>query len=99
MLDPQLLRNDIETVAARLAARPFQLDVAGFQAIEQERRAVQGRTQDLQAARNQFAKRIGQGKAKGEDVAPLLAESSQSNAELAELRTGKNRRLWDPYDM
>ena len=85
MLDPQHLRNDIETVASRLAARPFKLDVAGFQAIEQERKAVQGRTQELQAARNQFAKRIGQAKAKGEDVAALMAEAGQANAELVDL--------------
>ena len=85
MLDPQLLRNDIDAVAKRLATRPFALDVAAFQAIEQERKNVQGRTQELQAARNQFAKRIGQAKAKGEDAPALMAESVQANAELAGL--------------
>ena len=85
MLDPQLLRTDIEGVARRLAARPFALNVAGFQVIEQERKTVQMRTQELQAARNQFAKRIGQSKAKGEDVSGLMAESSQANAELSDL--------------
>jgi seryl-tRNA synthetase len=85
MLDPQLFRNDIESVAGRLAARSFSLDVAGFKAIEEERKAVQTRTQDLQAARNQFAKRIGQAKAKGEDVGDLMAESGRANAELADL--------------
>ncbi|MDP2639571.1 MAG: serine--tRNA ligase, partial [Betaproteobacteria bacterium] len=85
MLDPQLLRSDIDAVARRLAARPFALDVAGFQAIEQERKTVQTRTQELQAARNQFAKRIGQAKAKGDDVSGLMAESSQANAELSDL--------------
>ena len=85
MLDPQMLRTDIETVARRLAARPFALDSAGFQAIEQERKSVQTRTQELQAARNQFAKRIGQAKAKGEDASALMAESGAANAELADL--------------
>jgi len=85
MLDPQLLRNDIDTVTARLAARPLTFDKAHFQAIEQERKTVQARTQDLQAGRNQFAKRIGQAKAKGEDVQSLMAESARANEELAEL--------------
>ena len=85
MLDPQLLRSDIGAVARRLAARPFALDVAGFQAIEQERKSVQTRTQELQAARNQFAKRIGQAKGQGEDVSALMAESTRANAELSDL--------------
>jgi len=85
MLDPQLLRSDIDAIARRLAARPFALDVAGFEAIEQERKTVQTRTQELQAARNQFAKRIGQAKSKGEDVSALMAESTRANSELSEL--------------
>jgi seryl-tRNA synthetase len=85
MLDPQLLRSDIDAVARRLAARSFALDVAGFQAIEEQRKAVQTRTQELQAARNQFAKRVGQAKAKGEDVSDLMAESGRASAELGEL--------------
>jgi seryl-tRNA synthetase len=85
MLDPQLLRSDIDAVARRLAARSFALDVAGFQAIEEQRKAVQTRTQELQAARNQFAKRVGQAKAKGEDVSNLMAESGRASAELGEL--------------
>jgi seryl-tRNA synthetase len=98
MLDPQLLRNDIDTAAKRLATRPFALDVAAFQSIEDERKNVQIRTQELQSARNQFAKRIGQAKAKGEDAAALMAESVQANAELAGLETrleGIQQRLQD----
>jgi seryl-tRNA synthetase len=85
MLDPQLLRSDINTVAKRLASRSFTLDIAGFQAVEEQRKTVQMRTQDLQAARNQFAKRVGQAKARGEDVAGLMSESSRAGAELGEL--------------
>ncbi len=85
MLDPQLLRSDIDVVARRLAARSFVFDVAAFQAIEGERKTVQSRAQELQAARNQFAKRIGQLKAKGEDGTALMSEAERSNAELAEL--------------
>jgi seryl-tRNA synthetase len=85
MLDPQLLRNDIESIARRLSDRPYALDVPGFQAMEQERKQLQGRTQELQAGRNAFSKRIGQAKAKGEDVSALMAEAAAANAELAQM--------------
>jgi seryl-tRNA synthetase len=85
MLDIQLLRNDLEGVASRLAARPFHLDRAAFQMLEQERKLVQTRTQELQAARNSVAKRIGQAKSKGEDVSALMDEAGQANAELQSL--------------
>ena len=85
MLDPQLLRNDIESVAQRLAARGYTLNVDMFKALEQDRRAVQSRTQELQAERNQFSKKIGQAKSRGEDTAVLMAEASSANGELAEL--------------
>jgi seryl-tRNA synthetase len=85
MLDIQTLRADAQAVAKRLADRPFILDVAAFQSLEEERRGVQSRTQELQAARNSIAKRIGQAKAKGEDAAPIMAESGAVNEELGAL--------------
>jgi seryl-tRNA synthetase len=85
MLDILLLRNDPEGVANRLALRSFRLDGAAFQALEQERKQVQTRTQELQAARNSLAKRIGQAKGRGEDVSTLMAEAGQANAELQSL--------------
>ena len=87
MLDLQLLRTDLDRVVRRLADRPFQLDAAAFLALEDERKGVQMRTQELQASRNALAKRVGQAKAKGEDAAPLLAEANAVNAELGELET------------
>jgi seryl-tRNA synthetase len=82
MLDIQLLRTDLEGVAKRLADRPYVLDQAAFRAIEEERKRLQTRTQELQAQRNALAKQIGQAKAKGGDVAALMAESGAANAEL-----------------
>ena len=82
MLDIQLLRNDLDGVASRLAARPFHLDGMGFQVLEQERKLVQTRTQELQSARISLAKRIGQAKGRGEDVSALMSEASEANAEL-----------------
>jgi len=85
MIDIQLLRTDLDAVAARLAARGYQFPREAFLALEAERKDIQTRTQELQAARNAQAKRIGQAKAKGEDVGALLAESGAINARLGEL--------------
>jgi seryl-tRNA synthetase len=82
MLDITLLRTDLDVVAKRLADRPFALDTATFRALEDERKRVQGRTQELQAKRNGLAKQIGQAKGKGEDTSALMAEAAAANAEL-----------------
>jgi seryl-tRNA synthetase len=74
MLDIHLLRKDLDSVAARLATRGFSLDVDAFRTLEAERKAVQTRTEDLQARRNALSKSIGQIKAKGGDTAAVLAE-------------------------
>ncbi len=74
MLDIQALRNDLDAVVAQLKKRGFELDAAKFTALEQERKTVQTRTQDLQAKRNNTSKQIGMAKAKGEDVSAIMAE-------------------------
>ncbi len=85
MLDLNLLRNNLDAVAARLADRGFVLDRDTFLALEAERRATQGRAQEVQAARNAHAKKIGQAKARGEDTAALLAEAAAINADAGSL--------------
>ena len=82
MLDIQLLRNDLEGVAARLKARKFDLDTASIASLEAERKSLQTRTQDLQARRNSLSKSIGAAKAKGEDVASIMAEVGGLGDEL-----------------
>jgi seryl-tRNA synthetase len=84
MLDVQLLRNDLEGVAKRLASRGFALDMGHFQELEQERKAIQTRTQELQAKRNQASKAIGQAKARGEDASGIMAEVANLGDELKE---------------
>jgi seryl-tRNA synthetase len=74
MIDIQLLRKDIETVAGRLAARKYVLDVAGFNALEAERKAIQTRTEELQSKRNSLSKQIGMLKGKGEDTTAVMAD-------------------------
>jgi seryl-tRNA synthetase len=82
MLDPQLLRKDLESVKTRLATRKFELDTALFMQLETERKELQGRTEELQAKRNQLAKAIGMKKGKGENADAELAESIGVNKEL-----------------
>ncbi len=74
MIDIQLLRKDIDAAPARLAQRKFQLDVAAFNALESERKAIQTRTEELQAKRNTLSKQIGILKGKGEDASAVMAE-------------------------
>ncbi|MFA7387871.1 MAG: serine--tRNA ligase [Thiohalobacteraceae bacterium] len=82
MLDPKRLRTELDQVAAQLARRGFSLDVARLQSLEEERKVIQVRTQELQAERNSRSKAIGQAKAKGEDVAPLMEQVAGIGAEL-----------------
>ncbi|MDY0071572.1 MAG: serine--tRNA ligase [Thauera sp.] len=82
MLDIQLLRNEIDVVARRLASRGLELDQAGFGALEDERKQLQTRTQELQARRNALSKQIGMLKGKGEDASAVLAEVAQLGDEL-----------------
>ncbi len=82
MIDIQLLRKDIDAVAARLAQRKFQLDVAAFNALESERKAIQTRTEELQAKRNTLSKQIGILKGKGEDASAVMAEVGGIGDEL-----------------
>jgi seryl-tRNA synthetase len=82
MIDIQLLRKDIDSVAARLAARKFQLDVATFNALEAERKQIQTRTEELQGKRNALSKQIGMLKGKGEDTSAVMAEVAGIGDEL-----------------
>ncbi len=82
MLDAKLLRTDLDKVATQLAKRGYQLDTATLTALEEQRKAIQVKTQDLQNERNTRSKSIGQAKARGEDIAPLLAHVSQLGAQL-----------------
>ncbi len=88
MIDIQLLRKDIDNVAVRLASRKFQLDIAGFTALESERRQTQMRAEDLQAQRNALSKQIGMLKGKGQDTAALMAQVAAIADALKTASTG-----------
>ncbi|AEV26082.1 seryl-tRNA synthetase [Azospira oryzae PS] len=82
MLDIQLLRNDLDAVAARLATRGKAIDFTQFSALEAERKTLQTRTQELQASRNSLSKQIGMLKGKGEDASEVMAQVAAMKTEL-----------------
>ena len=82
MLDIQLLRTDLTHIAQKLASRNYQFPVERFNQLEQARKTIQTRTQELQAQRNAASKRIGQAKSKGEDVSEILTEVASLGDEL-----------------
>lgn len=82
MLDPRLFRTQLDEVEARLARRSFKLDTAAFRELEDKRKGIQSRTQELQNERNTRSKLIGQAKARGEDIQPLLAEMQHLGDDL-----------------
>ena len=83
MLDPNLLRQQPDDLAARLLrSRGFELDASALETLEGERKRLQMRTQELQNLRNTRSKSIGQAKSRGEDVSPLMAEVASFGEEL-----------------
>ncbi len=82
MLDPKFLRTELEATAERLASRGFILDVERLSKLEEKRKSLQIATEELQASRNAISKSIGQAKAKGEDVAPIMAQVGDLGSQL-----------------
>lgn len=86
MLDTRLLRTNLEEIAAQLATRGYQLNIEEFNQLEEERKQLQVAAEELQATRNTKSKQIGQAKAKGEDIQPLLDEVANLGTELEEAK-------------
>lgn len=84
MLDPKLIRSQLNDVAEGLKKRGYQLDVAKIQALEEERKVAQVESENLQQQRNTKSKGIGKAKASGEDIAPLLKEVENLKSALTE---------------
>jgi len=82
MLDPKLVRNELDTVAKKMAIRNVTLDTAKLSELEATRKEVQSRAESLQAERNAASKAIGQAKAKGEDAQPILDQVAALGDEL-----------------
>lgn len=101
MLDAKLVRNETEAVAKALLKRNFTLDVANFKALEEQRKALQIKKEGLEAERRSRSKLIGQAKAKGEDIEPLLAavsalgdEADAAKVELTKIQDELEAIIW-----
>ncbi len=102
MLDPQLLRNQLDQVAAGLARRGYHLDREHFAALETRRKALQVEVEGLQAERNEQSKAIGRAKSAGQDIGPLTAEVGRlgealkaGQAEWERVRAALDHLHWD----
>ena len=82
MLDPKLVRNNLQEVARQLLKKGYKLNVDELQQLEAQRRAIQITTEQLQSERNSRSKNIGKAKSAGEDIAPLIAEMNQLGGDL-----------------
>lgn len=82
MLDPKLVRNNIDEVAALLKKRGFSLDVDAFNALEAKRKALQVEMQTLQNERNVRSKEVGMAKAKGSPIEPVMASLKELSDKL-----------------
>ncbi|MBC7751938.1 MAG: serine--tRNA ligase [Candidatus Saccharibacteria bacterium] len=83
MLDPKLLRAQLDVINAALAKRGgLQLDSALWAGLEARRKDLQGRTETLQAERNNGAKQVGQIKKTGGDASELMARMQAVGEEV-----------------
>jgi len=90
MLDPKLIRSDLNSVAEQLKKRHFDLDVTALENLESKRKACQIETESLQSERNTKSKSIGKAKAAGEDIKPLLDEVAGLGEKLDAAKTELN---------
>jgi seryl-tRNA synthetase len=88
MLDPLILRNDLQATVEALQVRGYTLDTNAYEALEARRKALQMEMEELQSKRNSSAKSIGRAKAHGEDIQPLLDAVAKLGAELKSVETG-----------
>jgi seryl-tRNA synthetase len=82
MLEPKLVRQSFESVAAQIKKRGLDIDVAKFNELEEQRRSIQVKMQELQNARNVRSKEVGQAKAAGKSVDDVMASLKQLSDEL-----------------
>ena len=82
MIDPKLLRTELDTVAQKLAKRGYTLDKAFWQQVEEQRKLIQVNTEELQAKKNAGAKQIGVMKRSGDNTDALMAEMAAISTEM-----------------
>jgi seryl-tRNA synthetase len=85
MIDPKVLRSDLDAVARNLARRGYVLDTSRLEALESERKRWQVETDRLRSERNANAKAVGVAKGRGEDVEPLIARGELLTTQLEDV--------------
>jgi seryl-tRNA synthetase len=93
MLDSKYLRGEIDYAATRLATRNFKLDVDKLNGLEEQRRELQIKTQDLQAKRNSLSKSIGIAIQNGEDVSAIKEQVKKIGEELVDVKAKQDAVL------
>ena len=87
MIDINLLRNDIESLKKILKHRGFDLDVNFFNSLEEERKYIQIKTQELQQERNDLSKQVGILKSQGKDASVVLEKVANISAQSKEFES------------
>ena len=87
MLDPKFLRGNLDELKAKLATRGYELDIAFWQSVEEQRKSIQVKTEELQAQKNAGAKKVGELKRNGEDATELM---NQMQAVSEAMKTAEN---------
>jgi len=109
MIDINLLREDSKKIASLLKERGFNLDIQKYESLEKDRKVIQVKAQELQGQRNQFSKKIGIEKGKGNDASDLMTQVNiiaetlkELEIQLAIIQSGLNQFLLDipniPHD-
>ena len=93
MLDAKYFREELQQTAERLKTRGFELNIDEIQALEEQRKSIQVKTEQLQAERNSRSKAIGKAKQAGEDIQPLLDAVSDLGSQLETSRALRVRAV------
>ena len=87
MLDPKLLRSDLDSIVEKLRIKKYNFNTELFNQLEEQRKSLQMNTQALQSDRNSQSKAIGKAKSQGEDIQPLLAAVDELGSKLKQAET------------
>ena len=99
MLDPKLLRTNLDTVVEQLRIKKFDFDTELFNSLEQQRKSLQVNTQQLQSESNSKSREIGKAKAKGTDIQPLLDEVADLGKKLKQAERDLDELLIEVEEM
>ena len=89
MLDPALLRQDLDAVIQGLASRGYVFDRETYLQLESERRRVIQEAEVLKAERNRVSEEVAKLKREKKDAEPLIAAQREVGQKLTELEAAE----------